>query len=349
VQGIEAEAPQKIAPASFSTQSVRARDQHEAWCEWFRPVFEIAPKRTTRDGFAAENTVWQLGGLAASRVSAPPVRVVRQKANLRRDPVDHWVLAYCRHGATAITTGRGSLEAPAGVPFLWSLGEESESDRTQVDRIQFFLTRDAFRDIPPLLDTARGSVLDNPLGHLLGDYMLALERRLPTLTTADLPRLTQAFGAMVAASIAPSAERLAAAAGQIDLGVLERVRQAIRKDLRLSTLGPLSLCRKVGISRSHLYRLFEDVGGVARYIQRQRLLEAHAILCNGQSSTPISAIAEDLCFADASGFTRAFNREFGYSPRDIRSVGPGGRASSAMPRTRASPNAGDFGHLIRGF
>ncbi len=179
--------------------------------------------------------------------------------------------------------------------------------------------------------------------------MLALERRLPTLAAADLPRLAQAVGAIVAASIAPSVERFGAAASQIDLGRLERVRRAIRKDLRSPTLGPLTLCRTVGISRSHLYRLFEDTGGVARYIQRQRLLEAHAILCNGATSMPVAAIADELCFADASGFTRAFKREFGYSPRDVRSAGPGERASAGMLRTRGMNEAADFGDLIRGF
>jgi len=58
------------------------------------------------------------------------------------------------------------------------------------------------------------------------------------------------------------------------------------------------------MSRSNLYRLFEDTGGVARYIQRERLLEAHAVLTNPANSQSISAIAEDLCFADASSFSR---------------------------------------------
>jgi hypothetical protein len=43
------------------------------------------------------------------------------------------------------------------------------------------MPRDAFRDIAPVLDAACGSVLDTPLGHLLGDYMLALERHLPAV------------------------------------------------------------------------------------------------------------------------------------------------------------------------
>jgi hypothetical protein len=53
--------------------------------------------------------------------------------------------------------------------------------------------------------------MDTPLGHLLGDYMLALERHLPAVTESDFPRLTNAVGAMIAAAVAPSAERIAVA------------------------------------------------------------------------------------------------------------------------------------------
>ena len=54
------------------------------------------------------------------------------------------------------------------------------------------MARDAFQDIAPLLDAACGSALDTPLGHLLGDYMIALEHRLAALTEADLARLEPA-------------------------------------------------------------------------------------------------------------------------------------------------------------
>ena len=39
-------------------------------------------------------------------------------------------------------------------------------------------------------DAACRSALDTPIGHLLGDYMMALERRLPAVTEADFPGLT---------------------------------------------------------------------------------------------------------------------------------------------------------------
>jgi len=235
------------------------------------------------------------------------------------------------------------------VPYLWSLGQEFLHERTHVDRVQFLMTRDAFRDIAPLLDAACGSALDTPLGHLLGDYMIALERRLPAVTEADFPRITNAVGAMVAAAVAPSAERVAVAKQQIDLGRKERVRQAVRRHLRTPTLRPKTLSRLVGMSRSNLYRLFEDTGGVARYIQRERLLDAQAVLSNPATTQSISAIAEDLCFADASSFSRVFKREFGYSPGDVRSAARAGLALCATSRTRTLSAGAHFGELLRGF
>jgi AraC-like DNA-binding protein len=208
---------------------------------------------------------------------------------------------------------------------------------------------DAFRDIAPVLDAALGSTLDTPLGHLLGDYMIALERRLPTVTEADLPRLANAVGAMVGAAVAPSAERVAVARPQIDVGRKERVRQAVRRHLRTPTLGPRTLGRLVGMSRSNLYRLFEDVGGVGRYIQRERLLEAHAVVTDPAITKSIAAIADDLCFPDASTFSRTFRREFGHSPGEVRSAALAGLASPVPLRGLARPEGADFGDLLRGF
>jgi AraC-like DNA-binding protein len=116
------------------------------------------------------------------------------------------------------------------------------------------------------------------------------------------------------------------------VGRKERVRQAVRRHLSTPTLGPTNLCRLVGMSRSNLYRLFEDTGGVARCIQRERLLEEHAVLTDPTTTESISAIAEDLCFADTSSFSRTFRREFGHSPGEMRAAAFAGLALPATPR-----------------
>ena len=338
-----------MTPDTFATQSLPPRDQLEAWREWHQPVLDFLPQQSTRYGFLAEVHLWKLGGLAMNRTSVPPVGVARTKRNLRRDPIDHWVISYCVRGTHFMNTAGTAVEVPAKVPFLSSLGQEFLHERTHIDRVSFLMARDAFRDIAPLLDAACGSTRDTPLGHLLGDYMMALQRHLPDIMEADFPRLARAVGAMVAAAVAPSADRVAVARRQINVRRKERVRRVIRKHLRTPTFRSSILCRLVGMSRSNLYRLFEDTGGVARYIQRERLLEAHAVLTDPATKKSISAIAEDLCFADASSFSRTFRREFGHSPGEVRSAALAGHAPPAMPRSSEPAAGGDFGELLRGF
>jgi len=308
----------------------------------------VIPKDPIGDGFAGEIRLWSLGGLAMTSTMAPSIQILRTGGHLRRDPVDHWFISYCARGAHLARTADTELEVPARTPYLWSLGQEFLHERTHVDRVQLLMVRDVFRDISHLIDAACGSLLNTPLGHLLGDYMMALERRLPALTEADFPLITNAVGAMVAAGVAPSAGRVAVAKPQIDLGRRERVRQAIRKHLRTPTLGPKSLGRLVGMSRSSLYRLFEDTGGVACYIQRERLLEARAVLSDPEKTQSISEIAEDLCFADASSFSGTFKREFGCTPTDARYAALSAPELGATSKTRVQSARAHFSDLLHG-
>jgi len=336
-----------MVPETFSTQSVRERDQYGAWREWFRPIFEVTPLDSGVMSFPARNTLWKLDDLVVSRVSAPAVRVLRTPTHLRRNPVDHWIVSYCQQGETMIRTERATLLGRPGVPFLWSLGEASETVRTKTERLQLYLSRDAFRDIAPVLDAACGAVLDTPLGRLLGDFMLSLEHRLQGLAIEDMPRLTAAARALIAACVAPSAERIAGAKDQVDRGRLERVRQTVRTHLRSPKLGPDTLCRAVGMSRSNLYRLLEAEGGVARYIQRQRLLEARETLSDPKSKRSISTIAEELCFADPSSFGRAFRTMFGHSASEVRSAAFSGVVLSGVREQATVPSGLHFGELLR--
>jgi AraC-like DNA-binding protein len=91
------------------------------------------------------------------------------------------------------------------------------------------------------------------------------------------------------------------------------------------------------MSRSNLYRLLGNTGGLTRFIQIQRLLEARTLLSDRSIDKPIAAIAEELCFADASSFSRAFRREFGHSPSEIRSDAWASLAQSRMPMPGAMP------------
>ena len=325
---------------SFSTGNLPGPQQFDAWMGWFDGVFDVVPQDSARDGFSAESQSWQIGGCMLSRVRAPAVRVEHKTRHVHRNPLHHWVITLSRHATSVVGSCDATLNVPPGTPFVLSLEDEFTSERPEDQRLQLYLCRDKFADLAPALDRARGTALNSTLGILFADYMVLLERILPDVAPDDLPRLSDAIGAMVAACLAPEQDRRESAEPQIDLVQRERVRHVVRRHLRSPALKPNLLCRSLKMSRSKLYRLMDPEGGVVRYIQRQRLLEAFVLLSDPFVDRPITAIAEGLCFADTSGFSRAFRREFGTSPSDVRAGSCTPPKPHSLAGTRASDPAG---------
>ena len=335
-----------MVPQTFSTQPVPVFEQFEAWRRWHSPVFDVQPLRPSPDGFLATNWNWSLEGLTVSRVRSPPTTVCRPRSVIRRSPVDHWAVTVSKHSISDVEVGGTTLEAPGGAPFILSLGEEMRVTRpNHDDRLQLLLSRDHFRGIAHVLEAMKGKILPVAQGRFLTDFMLLLEHNLPGLAPDEMFRLPHAVEAMLAACLAPSADRVTTARRQIHLTLLERVRRAVQRNLRSPSLGPDQLCREAAMSRSQLYRVLESEGGAAHYIQRLRLLESFTILCDVSNDHPIGKVAEMLCFADASSFSRAFRQEFGTTPREVR-------AASVAGQVRTAPKAGGahgFADSLRGF
>ena len=97
-----------------------------------------------------------------------------------------------------------------------------------------------------------------------------------------------------------------------------RARRYVQRNLNTAELTSEGMSRALGISRTRLYQLFEPSGGVNHYIQRRRLLAAHAALSDPGETRRIIDIAESVGFNSAANFSRAFTHEFGYSPREAR-------------------------------
>jgi AraC-like DNA-binding protein len=177
------------------------------------------------------------------------------------------------------------------------MGRVFEARLAASEVLMLSVPRDFCRDTAHLLDAMEFSTLDGGMGRLLADYMTSLAQRLPTLDAADLPRLANATRAMILACVAPSPDNLELAQDPV---LLERARRFVQTNLFDPDLGAERLQRELGMSRSRLYRLFEPSGGVARYIQHRRLLDAHAALADASDHRRIVDIAEQRSFNDAA-------------------------------------------------
>lgn len=337
-----------LVPAhSFSTTGVEQAWQFDAWCAQCGSCVELLPSVKLSPGYSADCSAWRLGPFALFSMKAEAARYKRSTAQARRDALDHWVIRLARRGSFGLSTARGLFTLPAGVPFVFSLANAFEAERPDSDWVSLIVPRDTFPGLSYVIDRRLHMPLDGSLGIMLGRYLDMLEAQLPDVIEADLPRLVAATRAMIAACIEPAPSTMEAAAPMIQHMRLERTRQAIRRNLRSPTLTPKRLCRLVGMSRSQLYRLFEPAGGVARYIQAERLREAHRVLADPGNRRDIHKVAEDLGFFDASAFSRIFRREYGCTPSEVRAAACSGVGEIAMRRYPTQREAGTLTEVLR--
>jgi AraC-like DNA-binding protein len=324
-----------IQPFRFSTKELGRSEQFEAYRAFCHPVIELSLPEGAPDGFPAEQEVWDLGSMVLTEARLPGDRFERKWRHLTKDPLDHWCLV---------------LAAPAERRMIGfrSLARPFEGQAADSRVVSLFIPREMFGNEAAAFDHVPSVLPDTGLGRVLGDYMEILDHHLPELTPAELPGLVMATRALLAACLTPTADNLAAAQDPIILTLRERARQVVRRHLRAPGLGPDLLCRELGVSRSRLYRMFEPLGGVMRYIQRQRLLAAHAALCDAAAARHIVQIAEDVGFTDASGFSRAFKLEFGYTPREARDAAFAGLPRPPAPGRIPPQSIENLGDLLRG-
>ena len=99
---------------------------------------------------------------------------------------------------------------------------------------------------------------------------------------------------------------------------LQKIKQAIDKDMGETNLGVPQLCRAVNLSHTQVFRKLKAITGEnpTMYIRKMRLQKALILL--KETEMNISEIAYETGFSDPNYFSRAFNEEFGTTPSAIR-------------------------------
>lgn len=326
----------------FTTRHLSRTDQFDAWRSYNAAVVDL-DCADRQSGFCAEHTSWDLGSLVFTRATMPAVS--RSWRHVRDQSLDHWCLVLA---TPEDADGTANTAATEQLTFR-SLARPFEGAGVDSTVLTLFMPRDLFGDVAPALDDAADGTPAGALAALLADFLMALDRRLPTARDDDLPGMAAAVRGVVTACLAPSPATVEAARDPLATCILDRARTIIRANLGLPSFGPKQLGRELGVSRSGLYRIFDPLGGVAAYIQYERLHEAHARLLDPRDPRPIVDIARSVGMLDASGFSRAFKRMFGCTPREARAIGqsaPGATAGRGRAGRNEPATMGDLLHRL---
>ncbi|WP_370631814.1 helix-turn-helix domain-containing protein [Phyllobacterium lublinensis] len=336
--------PPALEPLTFSTRNIDAKDQFAAWQAYLSPLVDIRlPDGVSEEsGFPAAHTAWNLGSMLVVQQSAPPHSFARSAAKLRSNSIDHWHLTLLRSGKTWTEVEGQVFQGKPGSVELTSLGQPFTGRATAAESLSFYLPRELFSDANVV-----NAALSGTYTNLLIEYMDSLEAKLASLAVPDLPRVVQTTRDMIVTWLASTAEQHASTESQGNFALMERVRRFIQRNLSSPDLTPDRLSRELGISRTRLYQLFEPSGGVLHYIQKRRLLAAHAALSNSANRQQIVEIAAAVGYTSAAHFSRAFSKEFGYSPREARNVVVPPYFAHAVPLVELGQSANSFGEWLK--
>ncbi|KRR01020.1 hypothetical protein CQ12_27295 [Bradyrhizobium jicamae] len=179
---------------------------------------------------------------------------------------------------------------------------------------------------------------------MFADYLLSLVQRLHDADPSELPAIAEMTRVMIVACLTGDAS-VTQMPAERSIVMRERVDRLIRDNLGSARLNPERICALAGISRSSLYRMFEDRGGVAAHVQALRLKRAYAELSNPHSAfETIANLAAGHGLHNTTAFNRAFRRHFGCTPGEVR--GAALRADPVPPERACSPPQ-SFADLLR--
>jgi AraC-like DNA-binding protein len=331
----------------FTTGSLPKVRQFEAWRYNFAPILELEASGETTGGFTGKQMIWDLGCLAFSRITTDALEFESVAHDVRQEPLDHFILSVLLAGNAYTIAPPRTFRGGAGVAQVHSLGRRFRGNLTDCEMLMLFVPRDFCAQVTQVLSAAEFTTLDSGMGRLFHDFMVGLAKRLPSFERADLPALAAATRAMILACVSPRADHLEMADHPIAVTLLDRARRHVQLRLFDPKLGARSLGRELGVSRSRLYHMFEPFGGVKHYIQHRRLLDAHVALANPNDQRRILDIAEQRCFPDGTEFSRAFKREFGYSPTEVRSGKRSNFPSRQAAGLQESKPENRFGTVLR--
>ena len=157
------------------------------------------------------------------------------------------------------------------------------------------------------------------IGSLLGSAFDAAAGQVPLLSPEVGDAVLQNLCGLVALACGVSDEGRASGRDSVRAARLEAAKRHIDQHLAEPDLTPASTAAALGISLRSLHLAFEPTGtSFAEHVTRRRLQECRAVLEGPALMRSITDVAFAWGFANLTTFYRAFRREFGMAPGELR-------------------------------
>lgn len=315
---------------TLDSRSSGEGDGFEAYHRLYSPAADV--DRT--DGrFEAEVRALRVPRMQVFERKVSGLQHGRTAVRARRDGFDHFAVHMLLSGEL--------LTGPAGAerrlePGEVSIVDTSHPHRSRMEGAHVFtvqLAREHVQAVLGSVDWIHGAVLTSAAARLLAGFTTFLIRHNGHPSHDDTDHAARTVTELLAVGL--SGEAVSPHTLSVHSERILRRSQAdafIAKNLANPRLNVDAVAAGIGISRSVLYRILEDEGGVRHIIQRHRLDAARRALRHPDEGRTIADLAHACGFASQSHFSRAFTGAFNVSPGRFRAELRDARAGDGVDR-----------------
>ena len=306
----------------FATRSLPEKMRREAFCDVVgREVLRVQLDPSVEQPLDVSMRFQALAGTGIAGGDLSPLRI-SHIPSLATD--DDLILIILRQGSGKVTQQGHSIELGAGQGAFTTNGVhgsiETKGHTNHVNlRLSRALLSERLKRPPHRLSAPIPS--GSPALRLLAGYIDAVER-IPLMDSVLAERASAHLYDLAALTLSSSCD---AREEQVESAIRAARLQAIKADIarRLTDtdLSVEALSRRHGVSERYIQKLFAECGSTfSAHIAEYRLDLARQLLTDPRNSgRQIIDIAYAVGFNDVSHFNRRFRRQFGATPRDIRS------------------------------
>jgi AraC-like DNA-binding protein len=313
---------EKLPKAELHLATTEQPDAFDIWHAALAPLFDVSLEgENATAAFRGDVTGFHLGDCLTFNNASVSQRLVRSHALARRSDTDHIMIQSQTAGHYKADYSGRTVELRPGDIGFYDFGRTSSSLDPDFTRITLIVPRNRlparFRE-----RNLHGVVLDGAKGstRLLAGYMKSLFETAEQLTTKEAAAAVDAVF-LLADGAWEASRGMDPEQQAVCRTTLQLARSYIDEHLTKRKLGPESIAAALHLSRTTLYRLFAEEGGIHAYITARRLDRCFDAIVNDRARRiSITETAFAHGFNSEAHFSRAFRARFGASPSEVRGL-----------------------------
>ncbi|HKJ10929.1 MAG TPA: helix-turn-helix domain-containing protein [Ornithinimicrobium sp.] len=302
-----------IASIVFDEPDMPGEEQFEVFRRAGAPIFDTKPRGPVHQ-FHARVIDFMVDDVIVSTTSTGALTLRRSVEHADEGSTDWVSMLVCRAGRLYGEVGPAAVGIGAGEVLVLDLRQPFDL-RTDGSELRWVsVPRRRLEAVGSGVTTPPVSIWSNS-SHECPALVAMVEHvwaQLPQAALSQGPTLAAALVETLAGALAPAPFEATGAA------MTAAMKQYLDDHLEESHLGVADLRRAFHCSRSSIYRLFENEGGVYAFIRERRLQRCYEELTDRlDQPCSISFVATRWGFDNPSHFHRLFTGMFGHSPSSV--------------------------------